>query len=382
MSGPISRSELTQRLGLTRGTVGIVIDTLRDAGLFLEREPEWTGRGRPSPTIDVQSRAATVLVVELAVDSVRLSVVGLGGRLISSKTWDRIGTDVDGEIAQILTELSAANERCRRAGARYVAVSVAVWGIVHVPDGFVTIAPSLGWRDVPLGDRLHEALTSGTVKSPCAVQHVTVANDADLGALAEFRRGAGIGSQRMLYLHSDIGVGAGIIRDGLLLSDAGGYSGEVGHMTMDPRGRRCDCGAIGCWQTQIDQRALLRAAGRPEIGVADVGDAASRILEDARRGEPQAWAAVQEVSTALGAGLANLVQILGPDRIVLSPYLSELFEIDPHPARRILQERGFSHDARNVEIVPAALGGSASVLGAAELAFEPLLSDPTDFLPR
>lgn len=382
LSGPISRAALTQELGLNRGTVGIVIDTLAEGGLFSERDPETTGRGRPSPIIDVVSRAAIALTIELAVDSVRLSVVGLGGRLISSKMWSRSGADTDAEITQILAEVSNATERSRRTGARYVALSVAVWGIVRAPDGFITIAPSLGWRDVPLGDRLHDGLTSGAVKARSAVQHVTVTNDADLGALAEYRRGAGFGSRRMLYLHSDIGVGGGILRDGVLLSDAGGYCGEVGHMTMDPRGHRCDCGSTGCWQTQIDQRALLRAAGRDDVNDAHVGEEARRVLREAREGEPRAWAAVHEVSAALGAGLANLVQILGPDRIVLSPYLAELFGTAPHPARRILRERGFSDEARNVEIVPAALGTTASVIGAAELAFEPLLADPAEFLPR
>lgn len=221
-------------------------------------------------------------------------------------------------------------------------------------------------------------LTAGNVRSRSVVQHVSVTNDADAGALAAYLRGDGRGARRLLYLHSDIGVGAGLVWGGALLSATGGYSGEVGHMTMNPAGIRCDCGAIGCWQTEVDQRALLRATGTAPRD--DLGPQVRAVLADARRGDPRAFAAVEQVSDSLGAGLANLVQILGPDRIVLDEYLSELVAVAPLPVRLSLQRRGFSPEARDIDVVPSGLGAEAVVLGAQELALEPLLADPTAHL--
>lgn len=379
LDGPMSRAALTAELGLARGTVGILVDTLVDAGYLQEREPEATGRGRPSPVIDVVPQSAAVLATELAVDGVRLTVTGLGGRVVSRHEWAHEPDGVDAGVARLADELAAAGQRRRRAGAQYEAVGVAVWGIVRAPDGHVNVAPSIGWHDVALGDRLREALGAGAVRTRSVVQHVVVANDADLGAVAEYRRGAGRGSRRLLYLHSDVGVGAGLVWNGTLLSASGGYSGEVGHMVVAPDGIRCDCGAIGCWETEVDQRALLRAAGRdPSSGTALEGEV-SRVLEDAAAGDPAAYAAAEKVATALGTGLANLVQILGPDRVVLGYYLSELYRVCPLPVRRALQQRGFSPEARDLPIVAAELGKDAPVLGATEIALEPLLADPVAY---
>ena len=378
--GPISRSALTAQLGLARGTVGILIDTLVAGGYLQEKEPEPVGRGRPSPVIDVVAQSAAVLAVEIAVDGVRLSVTGLGGRVVTRQEWSYSSSGIDADVARITSEIIEASHRRRRAGAKYQAVGVAVWGVVRSPDGYVNLAPSIGWNDVALGDRLREGLAASNVRARSIVQHVVVANDADVGALAEYRRGAGQRSRRLLYLHSDVGVGAGLVWEGELLSSSGGYSGEVGHMVVNPDGIRCDCGAVGCWETEVDQRALLRAAGVDYESGAGLEGKVQAVLEDARQGEPTAWAAAERVSAVLGAGLANLVQVLGPDRIVLGHYLSDLYSVCPLPVRRSLQQRGFSPEARDMTIVPATLGRDAAVLGAAEMALEPLLSDPAPYL--
>lgn len=376
----MSRAALTARLGLARGTVGVLVDTLTEAGYLQEREPEANGRGRPSPVIDVVASSAAVLASELAVDGVRLTVAGLGGRVVSRQEWPHEPAGVDADVSRLGEELAAAGLRRRRAGARYQAVGVAVWGIVRSPDGYVNVAPSIGWRDVALGDRLREALGASTVRSRSVIQHVAVANDADLGAVAEYRRGAGRGSQRLLYLHSDVGVGAGLVWNGTLLSAGGGYSGEVGHMVVARDGIRCDCGAVGCWETEVDQRALLRAAGREPAQGTALAHEVSLVLDQAEAGDPTAYAAAERVATALGTGLANLVQILGPDRVVLGYYLSALYRVCPLPVRRALQQRGFSPEARDLPILAAELGQDAPVLGATEIALEPLLADPVAFL--
>jgi predicted NBD/HSP70 family sugar kinase len=378
--GQMTRAAITDRLGLARGTVGVLLDTLVRGGLLVERAPEPAStRGRPSPVFDTVPTRATVLAVDLAVEGVRLAVVGLGGRVLSRQEWPHDPhASADKAVAALVERLALAARRRARAGAVFQAVGVACWGIVRGRDGFVYAAPNLGWRDVALGAMLSEGLAAGAHRQ---VQHVAVANDADLGAVAEYRRGAGAGAHRLLYVHSDFGVGGGIVHDGTVVGADGGYAGEIGHMTVNPRGIRCRCGAIGCWETEVDERALLRAAGvddtlEPETAI----QAVREVLDHALAGDPTAAEAVRRVSAALGAGLANLVHILGPDRIVLGGYLADLFEVSPVPTRRVLQERGFSPDARDVPIVPAACRADASFLGAAEYALEPLLSDPVSYL--
>ncbi|MFD0744693.1 ROK family protein [Phytohabitans flavus] len=353
-------------------------------GLLVERSPELPGtRGRPSPVFDTVPTGATVLAVDLAVEGFRLAVVGLGGRVLSRHEWPwDPAASTEQSVATLVERLRGAARR--RTAAPYQAVGVACWGIVRGRDGFVHLAPNLGWRDVALGALLSDGLGAGRAGAGGLVQHVVVANDADLGAVAEYRRGAGAGARRLLYVHSDVGVGGGIVHEGTVLGASGGYAGEIGHMTVDPRGVRCRCGAVGCWETEVDERALLRAAGVPDPPEpASLAGAVAGVLEDARAGRPAAVEAVRIVSTALGTGLASLVHILGPDRIVLGGYLADLYALSPVPTRRVLQERGFSAEARDVPILPASRRADASFLGAAEYALEPLLSDPAAVLrPR
>lgn len=376
--GPLTRAALTGELGLARPTVGVLLDWLTARGLLREGQPRSNGApGRPSPVIEVQPAAAIALALDLGVEAARVAVVGLNGRILSRQRWIY---NQDDPIEKTLTSLSrrirGAAERQRRAGAIYQAVGVACWGVVRNSDGFVHTAPNLGWREVPLGAALQSGLAPArTRQSP--IHHVLVANDADVGAMLEFRRGAGIGASRLLYVHSDIGVGGGIVYDGTILGADGGYTGEIGHMRVNRTGVRCHCGSTGCWETEVDERALLRAAGgQPPADTAGIAAAVEQVLSAAREGEPSAAAAVEHVATALGDGLASLIHILGPDRIVLGGYLSDLLHTAPQAIRAPVQERAFSPEAQQIPITAAQHRDDATLLGAAELAFAPLFNDP------
>ena len=243
-------------------------------------------------------------------------------------------------------------------------------GVVRRSDGFVSMAPNLGWRDVPLGSWLARALD---VPVPIAV-----ANDADLGVLVEHRRGAAIGADNVLFISGEYGVGGGVIVDGLPLTGVAGYAGEVGHMPINPNGTACRCGSIGCWETEVGEAALLRLAGRPTGGGGAEVDA---VLREADAGSPAALSALDHVGRWLGIGLAGLINIFDPELIVLGgtfgrihPFIADVLEAE-------LDRRALAGPRRLVRIVPAILGADAPLLGAAELAFEPLLADPAAWLP-
>jgi predicted NBD/HSP70 family sugar kinase len=117
----------------------------------------------------------------------------------------------------------------------------------------VTLAPNLYWRDLPLAEQLSSVL------SPLSMP-VWVDNDANLAALAEYTSGVAAGTPYLVYLTGEVGVGGGIILGGELLRGADGFSGEVGHLRVDPNGDQCGCGRIGCWETKVGLAALVRAA--------------------------------------------------------------------------------------------------------------------------
>ncbi|HEY3483892.1 MAG TPA: ROK family transcriptional regulator [Ilumatobacteraceae bacterium] len=373
VDSPLTRSDLGERTGLTRSAIGRLVGELAAAGLVREEPGDSAGSpGRPSPYVSVEPDAAVALAFEIAVDSVAIAVVGLGGHVHERIRVDRPRHPATpDEIVADLVELAdVAGPRWH--GKPVVGIGVAVVGVVRRDDGFVSTAPNLGWRDVPLGEKLSNAIGM-TVP-------VVVANEADLGAVAEHRRGAAAEVDDVIFLSAEVGVGGGLIVGGQPLTGVAGHGGEVGHLPVNPvHGARCRCGSIGCWETEIGEEALLARAGRPTDG----GTAAvEAVLADAAAGDPGALAAVDHVGRWLGIGLAGLVNVLNPSRIVLGGRLARIYPFVSASLHAELDERSLVSHLAAVDVVPAILGVDAPLLGAAEMALEPILNDPARWIPR
>jgi predicted NBD/HSP70 family sugar kinase len=367
LHGAVSRSDLVARTGLTRSTIRDLVRELGTSGLVHEERGSPQGTpGRPSPLVRPNPAGATVLALEIAVDSLAVAVVGLGGKILEEVRVDRPRGRLSlEETVTDLIELSRLARARPPARDSIIGVGVAVVGTVRREDGFVRMAPNLGWQDVPLGDRLADAL--GT-KYP-----VAVANEADLGALAEQRRGAAVGFDHVLFISGEVGVGGGLIVDGRPLTGAAGYGGEVGHMPINPTGAVCRCGSVGCWETEVGERALLLLAGHPPGGGRAEVDA---VLREAAAGAPAALSALDNVGRWLGVGLATLVNVLNPELVVLGGLTGRIYPFAGRSLRFELDRLALQASRELVKVVPSELGVDAPLLGAAELAFEPLLEDP------
>jgi predicted NBD/HSP70 family sugar kinase len=366
--GPISRSELGTRTGLTRSAVRGLIGELALAGLVSEEPgtPQGTP-GRPSPLVRPSPRCGIVLALEITVDSLAVAAVGIGGHVIDVVRLDRPRdrSSVEETIADLAALARAVLRRLPDTDGM-IGIGVAVVGIVRRDAGVVTMAPNLGWRDVPLAERLADAL--GTTLP------IAVANEADLGALAELRRGAAIGAEHVLFISGEVGVGGGLIVDGQPLTGARGFAGEIGHMPVNPDGRTCRCGSVGCWETEVGEGALLRRAGHPP----DAGrEEVEAVLQEAAAGSPDALEAVDAVGRWLGFGLAGLVNVFNPQVVVLGGLFSRLHPLVGATLGAQLDRLALPQAREAIRVVPAALGVDAPLLGAAELAFEPLLADPS-----
>lgn len=375
LRGPLSRSELVAWTGLTRSAIRSLVGDLVAGDFVVEDAAVRLGTpGRPSPQVRLVADNIVVVALEIAVDSLAVAIVGLGGEVHFKERVDR--PRAHSTVEDIVSDLAELVRRAReqRPGEDEVpiGVAVAVAGLVRPADGIVAVGPNLGWIDVPLGERLTAALAL-TVP-------VAVANEADLGALAELRRGAARGADDVLYVHGEVGIGGGIIVGGRPMSGFTGFAGEIGHMPVNPDGRRCQCGSVGCWETEVGERALLERAGYPLEGGRM---AVSAVIADAADGRPGAVAALAEVGRWVGIGLAGLINILNPRVVVLGGFFSRAFPYIEPSMTAALDARALAAARRAMTIVPATLGVDAPLLGAAELAFEPLLADPVAWIgPR
>jgi predicted NBD/HSP70 family sugar kinase len=309
-----------------------------------------------------------VLAFEVLVDSIAAAIVGIGGQTLDRVRVDRPldhlqVDDVVAELVRLAGELRAPD------GGPMVGVGVAVAGVVRRSDGLVFMAPNLGWVDVPFGERLANALG---LDLPIAIL-----NDADAGMLAEHRRGAAVGVDDALYISGEVGVGGGAMVGGRPLTGSAGLAGEIGHMTVNPDGSACRCGARGCWETEVGRDVILRRAGYPmHAGY----DGVERVVQAAIDGSPEAMAALAGVGRWLGIGLGSLVNVLNPRVIVLGGVHARMYPVIRDVVQTEVARHSLAAPRDEVRIVPATLGADAPLIGAAEAAFEPLLADPMIWL--
>ncbi|MDF2823515.1 MAG: hypothetical protein K0R68_923 [Mycobacterium sp.] len=363
LSGRLSRSALAATMGLNRSTIAGLVSQLECLGLVEQLAPSGDGSGqggagRPSAEVG-PTEYACVLAAEVRVSGVAVARIGLGGVLLATASGPSPGDHDPAAtadlVAQLIGEVLHDGPDCVLVGA-----GVSVPGIVAPDSGTVLLAPNLEWRDVAFADLLATRL-----ELPC---RPVLGNDADLGALAEHRRGAARGIDDLVYLYGEVGVGAGLIAAGTSVTGTSGFAGEIGHVPFGDGTRPCHCGAQGCWETEIGAAAMAEAVGCPGDGLIEL----SRHLNEL----DCAPAELAVVGRHLGRGLAGLANLLNPRVIVLGGYLRELYrwvedDVQAELALRTLRVSGMSP-----RILLPQLGGHSVLLGAAEIAFESLLADP------
>ena len=361
VDGPCTRATLATELGLNRSTIKAVVDGLTESGVVTEAVPtQRSGAGRPSLLVLPQAQSAVVLAVDIRVDQVAMAMVGIGGQILGRHSWNlHRTTRLPGEV---ITHVAESAQLLREElGVAESGVGVSVPGVVRRSDGLVHEAPNLGWREVALGDRLGAVLGRPT----------QVGNDAELGALAEHLRGVARDASDLVYLSADVGVGGGVIASGRPLRGTGGYVGELGHLLVRPDGRDCFCGAQGCWETEVGEPALCRALGLPEDGPRGVLVAELRGLAAV---PGRADLLLSEYAGWMAAGLVTVVNMLAPALVVLGDLFAALPPSVVDRLRSEVQRRSLVSRAiggTRIELSP--LGRDGKLVGAAELAFEPVL---------
>jgi predicted NBD/HSP70 family sugar kinase len=347
--GSLSRAELARDMQLARSTIGSLVEELVRRGLVVEGPArEGAGRGRPSPVVGASPIGPVVLALDVSTDSLGAAVVGIEGTIFTAARIERQrGPQAATEVVSTLHGLAAP--LIEAVGQRRVfAIGVSTPGSVR--DGFIHSAVNLGWRAVAI-DRL--------------------------ATLAEHLRGAGVGVADFVCLWGEEGIGAGIIAGGRPLMGVAGYAGRVGHWPLSSEGFHCGCGSQRCWETVIGEDALLRSAG--DLPASSRRAAVDHAFAALERGDPSALVAVRSIGRWLGIGISAIAETFDPSVIALGGFLGRLFRYVEADITAELREPTFSPARETVRVVPARLGGESALLGAAELAFAPLLADPTRY---
>lgn len=361
--GALSRARITAATGLNRSTVASLAAELAELGLVEERAPDPTNRvGRPSPVVAADP-AVVAIAVNPEVDAVTIAAVGLDARI---QVRERVEVDAAPSAEEVAELIAATIARWRRGALRarrIVGIGLAVPGLVRAADGLVRAAPHLEWTDVPLRE-LVETATGFPV---------SVGNDASLGVTAEHLFGAGRGVDHLVYLNGGAsGIGGGVVVAGRLLLGAGGYAGEFGQNRPGIRRREDERAPGGVLEDEVARSRLLQVAG---LARADEPGLAAALA--ARLAEQPVADELARQRSILATALANAINVLNPSVVILGGFLATLAELDPAALDAEVAAQTMRASMEEVEIRTAALGEDRLLIGAAELAFAPVLTDPT-----
>ena len=271
---------------------------------------------------------------------------------------DRIARMIDTVIAETIAETGA-----RRAD--FLGVGVGAPGPLDTKRGIVLLTPNLGWRDFPLRDEI-----VARVGLPASLD-----NDANCATLGEWWRGAARGARNVIGLTIGTGIGGGIIIDGRLFHGASDVAGELGHTTIDSTGRRCKCGNYGCLEAYASGPAIADRAREALAGAeasmlpAMVGRnldliTAQTVYDAAQRDDALAREVVRDTARFLGAGIANMLNILNPNVVVVMGGVTHAGDALMDPLRAEVRRRAFRPAVDACEILLGSLPGTAGVVGA------------------
>ncbi len=314
-----------------------------------------------------------VVAIDLGGTNVRLALVSHRGKILSR--WERVTASMPDQgalVAGLAVELAKAGEAGQQSGWEVKGAGIGVPGRVLPREGRVDFSPNVAaLNDCPLVERL----------TPLINWPVFLENDANLFALGEHWLGAGMGHEHMLGITLGTGVGGGLILNGRLWSGAEGTSGEVGHMTIDPEGRKCHCGNRGCLETMAsaswtvawvkEQLSQKAPSWLGDLYAADPEAIQGETLVTAAlQADPLARRAFDRVGRSLGQAIAAVVHLLGLSRVVIGGRFARAWEVFQFPLHEELHRRLTLFPPEAVSVARAQLEDDAGLVGAARLAWQ------------
>jgi Transcriptional regulator/sugar kinase len=354
--GGATRAELAASSGLTRATVSRLVAELISLRILRESDVTDDGKpGRPGTPLVPAEDTILSLGMEVNVDHVAGCALDLTGAVIDSFHEDIRHEDFTPELPlEVLREQGSAMLRrlSSKPSRRLLGIHLAVPGVVDPHTNNVVYAPNLQWRDLDLA----KALGSDFGDLPLAAMNdatlQAVSADMDLADQMHLR-----GS--FLYVSGDIGIGGAIMAAGQPVAGAHGWAGEIGHMTVDPNGPVCHCGARGCLEQYAGQREILSAARLP------LDCRPEEVKRRFEAGEPMVVAAVSRAAWGLGIALANAVNLLDVEDVVLGTGLGPLVEFLLPGVKKEMNSRLLARSTDDIGIhaavgtdFPASRGGA------------------------
>ncbi|NHN32442.1 ROK family transcriptional regulator [Paenibacillus agricola] len=355
---PISRARIAELTGLTKATVSSLVNELLESSLAHEIGTGKSSGGRKPVMLLFNRTAGYALGIDLGVHYIRAVLTDLNGVSVEEYKVQHDNAKVELAIAELK---ACIREMIRRAPESVYGIIGIGIGIPGISDGLgqVLFAPNLGWANVPLQQIIEDEFGIAVV----------IDNEANAGAVGEKEFGAGRDADNLVYISVGIGIGSGIIIKGELYRGSSGFSGELGHMSIQHDGGTCRCGNAGCWELYASENALYESARALLLG-----DKAGRkmemetllsLAEDGHEGVIKLFA---QVGHFLGVGVVNIINGFNPERIIIGGRLAEAAKWLRPSMLQSMEGRSLPYPRERLQVEFSQLGSRSAVLGACSFA--------------
>jgi predicted NBD/HSP70 family sugar kinase len=355
--GMISRVDLANIIKLTKATISLQVADLIEEGLVVETQQEYKRVGRKPIMLSLNAHAGYALGIDLDYRTITFTLTDLIGNPLHSDKVELESSNYEEIIQILITKIKSYKEAYSQSCWGIVGVVIGIHGTVN-NDETIGFVPQHQWYNKDLKGDLEKHFDLV----------VTIENNANLCALAE-KVYSYHSSENLISVNMYSGIGLGVLMNGKLLKGYLGYTGEIGHMIIDPNGKSCNCGNSGCWEMYASEssfyKQLSEKLDKPKLNYNDIKELIN--LRD-----PVVMTQMDEFINYLVIGLNNIINLLNPETLVLNSDLLKLFPEAETNIRLKLKSSISSYK----EILLSELGTNASVMGACALAIKKFLEIP------
>jgi predicted NBD/HSP70 family sugar kinase len=361
--GAVSRAAIAHLTGLSPATVTAITGQLIKEGLVFEKSTGDSTGGRPPIMLALNPRGGFVIGIKLMENEAVGALTDLNASILAKDSIALSGVDVETTVEALAALVGRLIRGSSIRKKQLMGVGIGLAGVVDYTTGIVRQNPFFGWNNIPLRDLLQTRM------------RVPVFIDNDVNTLTVSEKWLGMGKpvDNFLVITIGRGVGMGIVLGGKIYRGKGGGAGEFGHTMIEPDGPLCDCGRHGCLESFVGDSALVKAAKMevdPSIETLD------ELLVRVNDGQPQAIEVLQRAGAQLGRQIANQVNVLDPNLIVISGEGIRMGEVFFSAVRKAFHETVMPGLAEDTEIRVDSWGDDIWALGAASLVIAGIFNSP------
>lgn len=377
--GPISRSDIAKKIGVSPTTVTAAVHELIQQGLVIEDGTGESSGGRKPILLKFAPDSKQILAVSITNTDITVGEVNLGAEVKRKSTYTFADFREQNVIDYTVQAIRQFKDECEE-GRAWIGISVIAPGIVDTKKGVIRYNSRLNLHDVPLKAVLEEAFGI----------EVWIDNDVNALVLAEKKFGGYDHVENMIYVKLGDGVGAGMIVNGEIYRGLSGGAGEFGHMSIDRAGIRCECGNRGCIDTYINWPAVYSRVvmdltrGKPSIMTEWINGDYSKLTPELLNrailnGDHLAMEVMEDVARYLANGLINLINLMNPSVIVIGGEVFQGNERFRSYVHALISDHSMSLFSEDLQLVFTSFGRDFELIGAAAVMLQDIFRSP---LPR